>query len=149
MQEKSELPKYQYHCKTWGGFYNDEYKNIHGLSGGDFVFDSKQERQSFIDFRQAVSAELKANYLMIDNSEGFECCTRVTLHRVVEHQGISYYSTRDMGINYPFVSAKRFMENNWYPGFNDYPLGEDFEEYDSVKIVSEWITGAFQITDEE
>ena len=44
----SDGPKYQYHVLTWGGFYNTEYKAVHGLEPGDFLFDTESERSAFI-----------------------------------------------------------------------------------------------------
>ena len=38
------------------------------------------------------------------------------------------------------------MENNWYPGFNDYPLGENFDYNENkVTVIQEWITGSFLV----
>lgn len=41
------------------------------------------------------------------------------------------------------------LKTKWYPGCNGYPLGEDFDyENNKVKIIQEWITGAFSNLDE-
>ena len=141
----ADKPRYQYHVLTWGGFYNKEYKDIHGFEEGDYVFESEKEREDFIKNRELVADKLNARYLMISCSEGYCCNIRTTLHRIVRHKGVDYYTTRDMGINYPFKVAKSFLENKWYPGFNDYPLGEDFD-YSKVSVIKEWITGADQET---
>lgn len=143
-----KIPKYQYHVQTWGGFYSEANRKIHGLSPGDFVFDSADDRDLFISNRVKISQELNAQYLVTSNTEGFNCGTRVILHRVIEHEAKQYYSRYDAGINFPFDAAKYHIENKWYPGFNDYPLGYDFD-YSNVKIVSQWITGAFQIPTED
>lgn len=136
-----EAPKYQYHVLTWGGFYNERYKEIHGLEGGNYFFDTEEERTEFIKNRRKVADLLSANYLMISTSEGFCCDIETIIHRVIEVDGVQYYSQRSMGVNYPFSAAKYFLENRWYPGFNDYPVGEDYD-YSDVKIVKEWVTGA-------
>jgi hypothetical protein len=144
-------PKYQFHVLTWGGFYNDEYKEHHGLADGDFVFDTMRERTEFIDERKKIEKYLNTQGLCFSFSEGFCCNVRTVLHRVIEFQGIQYYSHNDLGVNYSFSSAARFMENNWYPGFNDYPIpfGDDFDyETADIKIVKKWITGAFQEIDD-
>jgi len=145
-----EIPKYQYHVLTWGGFYNDEYKAIHGLEEGDFFFDSKGERDKFIRERKAIEKDLQAHFLMIHKTEGYNCHIRTICHRIVEIEGKQYYSTYDLGINYPFSSAVYMMNHKWYIGCNDYPLGEDFD-YDSVEVkyIKEWVTGAFDIEEEE
>jgi hypothetical protein len=142
-----DCPKYQYHALTWGGFYNTEYKSIHGLEEGDFLFDKKEDRDAFINNRKEIKKQLSAQFLLFHLTEGFCCDTRTIVHRVIEFEGVNYYSQRDLGISYPFSSARYYLENKWYPGFNDCPLGEDFD-YDKVKTVKEWITGAWQDIDE-
>lgn len=136
------VPKYQYHVLTWGGFYNDEYKKIHGLSSGDFLFDTKEEREVFINQRKELEAYLDARYCVFYKTEGYFCNVRTVLHRITKFKGKEYYTYKDLGINYPFDVAKYTLENKWYLGFNDYPLGDDFN-YDTHKIETvEWITGA-------
>jgi len=136
-------PKYQYHVQTWGGFYNKEYKDIHGLEDGDFIFDTNKERDNFMKERRLIEEELDARYLVFSCTEGYCCDIRTVLHRVIRYKGATYYSNYDIGINYPFDDAKFFMQYKWCAGFNDYPLGEDFD-YSKVKVVKEWITGAHQ-----
>jgi len=85
--------------------------------------------------------------LCLSLSEGYCCNIRTILHRVIEYEGKQYYSSNNMGINFPAQSAAFHMTYKWTPGFNDYPLGEDFD-YSKVKIVQEWITGAFNTKDE-
>lgn len=146
----SNTPKYQYHVLTWGGFYNDEHKVFHGLNDGDFVFDTEKQREDFIKQRKKISRKLNAHRVVFSPSEGFTCDVRTVLHRVVTINGEQHYSAYDMGVNYPFNAAMYHMENKWYPGFNDYPLGEDFD-YDSadIKVLQEWITGAMTINEDE
>ena len=140
---KTTEPKYEYHLYTWGGFYNEEYFKIHQKPQGDFWFDTYEERQQFIDELRAIEDKLNARHLSMTLSEGYCCRTSTILHRVVEWEGKRYYSKCDMGINYPFSAAKHCLEYKWTCGFNDYPLGEDFD-YDTnkPKVIQEWITGA-------
>lgn len=136
--------KYQYHVQTWGGFYNDEYKAIHGLSAGDFVFDTKEERREFIEKLEAIAKKMQAYHLCTSLSEGFNCNTRTIAHRVCKINGKEYHDSCDLGVNYPYDTALYWMENKWYPGFNSYPLGEDFDyENAEIEIVAEWVEGAF------
>lgn len=138
-------PKYEYHLFTWGGFYNEEYLKIHLKPQGDFWFDTFEERQKFIDELKAIEEKLNARHLAMKLSEGYCCRERTVIHRVIEWKGKKYYSKLDMGINYPFTAAKYHLEWKWFPGFNDYPLGEEFDyERNQVKIIQEWITGADQ-----
>ena len=148
-KQMAEVPKYQYHVLTWGGFYNREHYRKHGLSAGDYVFDTKEEREEFCAGRMKISKDLRAEMLMFSLTEGFCCSTRTVLHRVVEHEGKRYYSQYDIGVNYPFDVAKYHMENKWFPGCNDYPLGRDFDyKNNEVTTVKEWITGAWQELEE-
>lgn len=136
--------KYEYHLLTWGGFYNEEYLKIHNIQSGDYYFDTAEERQAFIDKINVFAKELNTFKPAIILTEGHCCRTRTVLHRVIEWDGEIYYTENDMGVNYPFDSAEYYLEHKWYPGFNDYPLGEDFDyENNKVKIIQEWITGAF------
>jgi|688.fasta_scaffold520280_2 hypothetical protein len=138
-------PKYEYHLHTWGGFYNEQYFKIHQKPPGDFWFDTAEARQQFIDELKAIEEKLDARHLVINLSEGYCCRTNTVLHRVIEWEGKRYYSKYDMGINYPFSAAKYHLEWKWTCGFNDYPLGEDFDyDENQPKVIQEWITGAEQ-----
>jgi len=137
--------KYEYHLLTWGGFYNEEYWKTHGKTSGDFWFDTEEERQAYMDELKSLEWLTESPCLAIKLSEGYNCRIRTVIHRVVEWKGERHYSSNDLGANYPFNSAQFVLENKWYPGFNDYPLGEDFDyENNEVKIIQEWITGAFK-----
>ena len=137
-----DKPKFEYYVKTWGGFYNEEHKQIHGLSEGDYWFDTKIEADKFIEDRKKIEKELGANYLACELHSGYTTRIKTELHRVIEYEGKEYYTSYDIGYNYPMKAALYHMEYKWYPGFNDYPLGEDFN-YSKVKIKQEWVTGAY------
>lgn len=143
--ENNKNLKYQYHLCTWGGFYNEEYQKIHNEKSGDHWFDSSNERESYIKKLKDIEEKLGARHLALNTSEGYCCNITTKLHRVVEFENKRYYSENDLGINFPFNAAKYILEWKWTCGFNDYPLGEDFD-YDNnpPKIIQEWITGACQ-----
>lgn len=142
--EEKEL-KYQYHVKVWGGFFNEEYKEIHKQEPGDYVFDTIEERNLFIQNLKVIETNLDAKHLAISITEGFDCVTRTVLHRVCEMNGKFYKTEYDMGINYPYSSAQYHLDYKWYPGFNDYPFGDNFNyQRKDWKVVSEWITGSFK-----
>ena len=146
---KKEL-KYQYHIQLWGGFYNDNHKKKHGFEPGDYLFDTKEQREKYLNNLETISEKLNAKMLAYTKTEGFNCDTRTVLHRVTEFEDKIYYTERDLGINYPYDSAKYMIEWKWTPGCNDYPLGEDFEydERQNEYNVHEWITGAFDSNEE-
>lgn len=138
--------KYKYHLLTWGGFYNTYHK--HDFKAGDYLFNTLEEREAYIKLLEKTSKDLNAQVLMTSLSEGYTCNVRTVCHRVSEYKGQEYYTTWDLGINYSFNTAKFIMEDKWYPGFNDYPLGEDFDYEDlEFKVLSEWITGAMNINE--
>ena len=145
----STTPKYQYHVKTWGGFYNVEHKAIHGLSKGDYFFDTEEERSQWIAERKEISERLNANALVFTETEGYTCNVRTVCHRITRFEGRKYYTTSDLGVNYSYSAAMHWMEYKWYPGFNDYPLGDEFD-YENIKLKThEWITGAFPVDFED
>lgn len=139
--------KYEYLLHTWGGFYNKEHQ--HSEKSGYHYFDTEKERADYLKKLKALEEKLNARLLATTLSEGYNTRTITILHRVVKWEGKEYYSNYEMSPNYPYDVAKYHLENKWYPGFNDYPLGEDFD-YDNneVETIQEWITGAFDITDE-
>lgn len=140
--------KYEYLLHTWGGFYNEEYQLIHKEVEGYHYFNSKLERKSYINKLRAIEDELKAHSLVMTKSEGYNTRVSTILHRVIKWEDKEYYSKYELSPNYSYEIAKYHLENKWYPGFNDYPLGENFD-YENVETVQEWITGAFDISDSD
>jgi hypothetical protein len=144
--ENHQLLRYQYYLNTWGGFYNDEYKLVHGKDEGSYWFDTAEQRESYISELRDIVEKLNARSLAISISEGYHTAIHTKLHRVIEWDGKRYYSECDMGIGCDFGPAQYHIEYKWRPGFNDYPLGTEFD-YDKVKVIEEWITGAFSVKD--
>ena len=138
--------KYLYYLYTWGGFYNNVYVQIHKQRPGSFWFNTKVDRQIYIDTLKDIEIKLSANTLAIELSEGYHCMVSTELHRCIEFEGNTYYSTYDLGINYPFDTALYHLQYKWRLGYNDYPLGDTFNYNDfNIKLIKEWITGAFDI----
>lgn len=145
--ERSEIvdiPKYEYMLKTWGGFYNEEYKKIHKQESGYRWFSTNKERQEYIDHLKQIEEELNARHLAITTEEGYHTRNETILHRVVEYDNKEIYSYYNMGFGYPISAAKYHLEYKWYPGFNDYELEKYYDKinYREVKVIQEWITGA-------
>ena len=141
--------KYEYLLHTWGGFYNKKHQDKHKEVEGYHYFDTKQDRGDYLAKLRKIEKDLNVMCLVVHESEGYNTRTVTTLHRVVKWEGKEYYSKYELSPNYSYEAAKYHLENKWYPGFNDYPLGEDFDyENNEVETVQEWITGAFDITDE-
>lgn len=135
--------KYEYHLFAWGGFYNDRYREIHHKEEGNYWFDTKEERQKYIDELREIEKNLDGKVLMITLSEGFCCRIKTVLHRVVECDGLYCYTKNELGYNFPIDVAQYTLAYKWRVGFNDYPLGEDYD-YSKARVIQEWITGAIQ-----
>ncbi len=143
-------PKYEYVLRTWGGFYNF-YQ--HGYTPGTFYFESWGDRERYIEELNIAKREVAAhgsdfekatNCIVMVLAEGYHLRSMVTLHRIVRYQEEEYYTVCEMFEGCSFEQANYHIKHKWYPGHNDYPFGEDFN-YEKVTIVSEWITGAFEI----
>ncbi|AUR81667.1 hypothetical protein NVP1089O_18 [Vibrio phage 1.089.O._10N.261.51.F9] len=138
--------KYEYCLHTWGGFYNEEHAKIHKLEAGFHYFDTVGERDEYLKQLRKIESELGAQYLATSEFEGFHCRIPVVCHRICEFEGKQYHTKDELPPCYGFSSAEHWMENKWYPGMNDYPLGEEFNYYDQgFKIVAEWVEGAFAV----
>lgn len=138
-------PKYLYRMYAWGGFFNEEHKSIHQFADGEYIFNTKEARQKQIDAMEKCSKEMNAHVLCIALTEGFHVHDFVTFHRVCEYKGKRVYTATKIETSpYEYSDAEYFIEWKWYPGFNDYPFGEDFDYEDpEFKVLQEWITGAF------
>ena len=134
--------KYEYAIKLWGGFFNDEHKDFHKKEDGDFYFDTSQARREFLIDYQILEELHQAKRLTYTEWEGFQARVPSVIHRVIEFEGKQYYSKREMFNNQSYDSCKYHLEYKWTPGFNDYPLGINFD-YEKVTVIKEWITGSF------
>lgn len=141
--------KYEYFVHTWGGFYNEHNKEVHKQEEGSKWFNTKEERDKYIDnlYKLCDSLNTPDACLAKVVAEGYNTRELPTCHRVVEYEGKEYYTKYDWEWSASYSNLRYWMEYKWYPGFNDYPLGEDFD-YSKVKVVQEWITGAFDIHEE-
>jgi hypothetical protein len=142
--------KYEYSLFTWGGFYNEKFLKLHKQKAGYHFFDSNEERDSFVVKLRKIEDDLDAKHLMVSKCEGYNARVETVLHRVVKFRDKEYHSKYSLGLCYPYNLAIFYFDNKWYPGFNDYPLGESFDyENNEIEIVQEWIVGAFDIKDED
>jgi hypothetical protein len=136
--------KYEYFLLTWGGFYNKEYKDLHNEKPGYHYFDNKEDRDNYISKLRGIEKELSASYLMLVEREGYHVRSEVTINRVSKFEGKEIHTERKMGPGFEYSSAIYHLENKWYPGFNDYPFGEDFDyDTEGFEVIQEWVTGAF------
>lgn len=140
-----ETRKYEYFIHTWGGFYNQSNVDIHGFTkeqGGSKWFDTKEDRENYINLLENVCKNLGTPDACIVHviDEGYDTRDVPTAHRITEYEGKHYYSCDKWNWPSDLSTIEYHMEWKWYPGFNDYPLGMDFD-YSKVNIVQEWITG--------
>ena len=140
-------PQYLYMLNTWGGFYNKEHQDKHKEQEGYRWFDKEFDRTDYINKLRSIEDELGAKVLMLTVEEGYHTKTLTTLHRISEYKGKTYYSEDNIGFGYPYDQAAYKMEYKWLPGLNDEIIEETLKEdvdYDKVKVVQEWISGAFE-----
>ena len=144
-----DVTNYEYGVQTWGGFYNFHNFKVHGQMSGYTYFNSNKDRESYIDNLQKIADELKETgvkdaIIAMNKFEGYDCRTLTVMHRVCRFRGDERYDTEEAHPHYDYDVAKYHMKWKWYPGFNSYPFGEDFDyDQEGFEIVQEWITGAF------
>lgn len=141
--------KFEYYCSLWGGFFNDNNKKIHGFKEGAYYFDTIKERNDFIIELESFIPQLDSlATLARDLAEGFNVRKRAAAYRIIKYKGKFHYSEYKWSFANASASVIMYhMENKWYPGFNDYPLGENFD-YSKVEIIEEGIKG-YLINDKE
>lgn len=155
-ENKPEIPKYEYYVKTWGGFFNDHNKAVHGFSEADSWFSTKEDRDNYIatlDKAVEDTKELTSNgdvCLVKHLAEGYNTRTLPTIHRVVEYKGKRVYSKNEICFpDFNFQTLEYHAYYKWYPGFNDYAVKSAFPDeevdYTKVKIIQEWISGSIDI----
>ncbi len=139
--------KYEYSLKTWGGFYNEYHKAIHKEEEGDHYFSTEVERDEYLKKLKKISGSEISKTLVSNKDEGYHVRDLPTAHRVIRIDGKEYYSSRSGFSSHTLDNMVYMLEHTWTTGFNDYPLGEDFD-YDNadIEIVQEWITGSFTFT---
>ena len=141
---------YKYCLYTWGGFYNSEYLSKHKYyKKGLHVFNTQEERQNLIDYLKDLEEKFQAKHLAMQIWEGYDALNLPVCHRVVEYKGKRIYSKSNWHFPAEITVLEYHMEYKWYPGFNDEEVDNIFPDedvdYSKVKIISEWITGSFNI----
>ena len=143
-------PKYEYLLHTWGYFFSKEHKEKHGFEEGYHYFNTKEERSEYLARLRGVSEKLNANMLCAVEEEGYHVREEVVCHRVTEHRGKRYYSERRLPPGFTYSSALYIMEFKWYLGFNDYPMGEEFDyDNEEFEVIQEWVSGAISSANTE
>ena len=148
LENPSRDKKYEYSLKTWGGFFNKEFSDIHREKPGNYYFDTKEERDLYYNKLDSISIKLDAKMLASDIAEGFCLRDIPTLHRVTIYKGKEYHTKDVLFPGYDYESAKHRINYSWYPGCNDYPLGEGFD-YNSndYRVKQQWISGSFSVSE--
>jgi hypothetical protein len=137
--------KYEYLLHTWGGFYNDQFQKLHKHNPGYYFFDTKEEREDYLGRLKEVEHRLGARRLMYSTYEGHHLRGgEIVAHRICRYKGKTSHTTREFPPGYLYDDIVDFMRHRWYPGFNDYPFGDDFDYCkNEVTVVQEWVTGSF------
>lgn len=105
------IEKYEYMLHAWGGFYNDKHKIKHGLNPGYFFFDTKGERDKYLDNLHKIETELSAFLLAHRTGEGTEVRYKTIASVSLEYKGKNYEIEKDFGFHYP-ISSAHFMFND-------------------------------------
>lgn len=133
---------YLYRLQTWGGFYNKEYQKIHKQERLLKNYRTPEDRELELNLLKSLEKENGWKSLAHSMNEGFEPFLNqpIVLHRVTRFEGNNYYSTYevDQAFAWSIETAFYHMKWKWYPGFNDYPMGEDFDyENNHYEVVEE------------
>lgn len=139
--------KYQYLVYAWGQIFNEQFDDVNPYESKRYLFDTEEEASVFASEIKKIAKQNKAT-VIVKEQQGYFVHIQPTCHRIVEYKGNRYYSEYKWNwLETPDV-LEYSMTYKWYPGFNDYTVeqetGEDVN-YDEVEIISEWITGAFNI----
>lgn len=142
--------KYEYYLYTWGGFYNQQYKDIHQEEPKAKWFNTLEKRSEYINKLKKIEEELQAKHLCIITCEGYFTRTPVILHRVSKYKNKIVKTTNELWPDTSYDGAKYILQWKWYPGCNDYPFGEDFDYENNKKfeIIQEWIEGCFDLKED-
>lgn len=106
--------QYKYMLHTWGGFFNEEFKNIHGQEPGYEFFDSMEELNKRLDYLKSIELSLSANYLAHDIKEGFDVLYRTIAKMNLIYKGKKYPYEYDFGFAYPIEAAEYIFEDGNY-----------------------------------
>ncbi len=119
----------------WGGFFNDEHQEKHGIEEGYYWFKNARERAEFLAELQVVEAHLDARMLAYTMKNGSWTRRETTASMVFVFNGKEYPHQHTWGYGYP-VSAAHFMfeEGNYSCDCNKSLMigrdGVDFPEMD-------------------
>ena len=168
-EEVKNMP-YMYGLTLWGGFFNSDNVAVHNMLPALFektlFFENKSVRDNLLTSLKLIETNMKEKgyekcTLMSVVSEGYSIATPVVCHRVSEYKGKRVHTQQAMQPGTTLQHAMYYMDNKWYPNFNDYPFGyddevdeetgeplhEDVYNSEDFKIIQEWVTGAFDLED--
>ncbi len=95
---------YEYMLHTWGGFYNQEAKALHGEESGCQFFATAEARQQELDRLLLLETEYKQKGLpFICLAHSFAEGDEVRLHTIV--RGIATYECKEYPLEYDFGSG--------------------------------------------
>ena len=108
------MEKYEYMLHTWGGFYNDEHKKEHGQKPGYFWFNTKSERDSYLNLLLEFENKFNARMLAFDIAEGENTRVKTIAKMVFIFKGKEYPYEEDFGYAYPLGLAEYMFEHGNY-----------------------------------
>lgn len=132
---------YEYHLKTWGGFYNKEHSSVHGKEAGDFWFNTWEDRDKYLHELKLLEKKHGANHLAYTLSEGHDCRKQTVVRITANYLGVTYNFEYNFGYGYGVDNAEfMFTAGNYgcdcnlslfiqekYPEFPELACGEKVE----------------------
>ena len=106
--------KYEFCLKTWGGFFNHEHKQKHGVEEGYHFFNTKAELKKYLGELKKIEQELNARILAYDIFEGKHVRYETIAKMVLIYKSIEYPFEYNFGFGYPVSSAYFLFENGNY-----------------------------------
>lgn len=122
--------RYEYLIHTWGGFYNQQHVEKHGLKPGFFWFKSADARKLFLDNLQKIERELNATHLAFSLAEGEGTRQRTVAKMTLEYNGVRVNHEENFGYGYASEAAEYMFHDGNYSC--DCNLSNMMRKYDST-----------------
>ena len=106
--------KYEYMLHTWGGFYNKEYRDVHGYAPGYYWFETADERKKYVETLKFIERKLHAVRLMTVFEEGTETRYKTIAEMTFVYNGNEYHLNYDFGYCYEEDAARYMFEDGNY-----------------------------------
>ena len=108
------IPAGNFFLQCWGGIYNNDLIKKHfGLEGGNFWFETVEDRNIFKDTIKRF-ADKQGQAVSFAEYEGADCKKRTVAKIVLTHEGKDYPLEYDFGYGFPEDAAFYMWEDGNY-----------------------------------